>query len=280
MSAAAFQRGRALARQTGVHGCLAVGAVVMLLPFYVMLRSAFTPEEHILDGSLGLSHLTLDNFTTAWHAAPWGRYYLSSLLSTALIFTGQVVTSVPAGYALARLRFRGRHLGFWTVLACFIIPTQVVAIPDYIGLSRVGLGDTLAGLVVPFAASAFGIYLMRQFILSIPQSLFDAARLDRVGPVAMVWRVVLPNVRPALLALGVFSIVAHWNDLFWPSVILRTSEHATVPYAISQFASQDSGSQYGAQMAAATLATIPLLIGFLLCQRHFVRGIALARGTQ
>ncbi|MER6526097.1 carbohydrate ABC transporter permease [Streptomyces sp. NPDC001508] len=280
MNTASARRARTLAGQAGLHLCLALGGVVMLLPFYVMLRSAFTPEEYILDGSLGLSHLTLANFTTAWNTAPWGRYYLSSLLSTALIFAGQVVTSVPAGYALARLRFKGRHLAFWTVLACFIIPTQVIAIPTYIGLSRAGLGDTLGGLVVPFIASAFGIYLMRQFILSIPQSLFDAARLDRVGPVAMVWRVVLPNVKPGLLALGVFSVIAHWNDLFWPSVILRTPAHATVPYAISQFVSQDTGNQYGPQMAAATLATVPLLVGFLICQRHFVRGIALARGLE
>ncbi|MFE3280561.1 carbohydrate ABC transporter permease [Nocardia sp. NPDC059239] len=250
----------------------------MLFPFYMMLRSAFTAEPYILDGSLGLSHLTLANFQTAWNSQPWGRYYLSSLLSTGLIFALQIVTSVPAGYALARLRFRGARLSFWMVLACFIVPTQVIAIPNYVVLSQAGVNDSLAGLIIPFASSAFGIYLMRQFILSIPQSLFDAARLDRVGPVAMVWRVVLPNVKPAILALGVFSVIGHWNDLFWPSVILRTTTHATVPYGITQFASQEAGSNYGAQMAAATLAVTPLLIGFLLCQRHFVRGLALTRG--
>jgi multiple sugar transport system permease protein len=141
-----------------------------------------------------------------------------------------------------------------------------------------GLNDSIAALVIPYASTAFGIYLMRQFILSIPQSLFDAARLDRVGPIAMVWRVVLPNVKPAILALGVFSVSSHWNDLFWPSVILRTNSHATVPYGISVFASQEAGSQYGAQMAAATLAVVPLVLGFIACQRQFVRGLALARG--
>jgi multiple sugar transport system permease protein len=250
----------------------------MLFPFYVMLRSAFTPEPYILDGSLGLSHLTFDNFITAWQAAPWGRYYLDSILVTGLIFACQLATAVPAGYALARLRFRGRSLLFWVVLACFIVPPQVVAIPNYVILAHAGLGDSTTGLVVPYACTGFGIYLMRQFILSIPQSLFDAARLDRVGPIAMVWRVVLPNVKPAILALAVFSVTYNWNDLFWPSVILRTSTRATVPYGIALFASQESGSNYGAQTAAATLAVIPLLIGFLASQRHFVRGLALARG--
>ncbi|MGW3955982.1 carbohydrate ABC transporter permease [Streptomyces sp. NPDC004752] len=274
----AFREHRRAAGQAGLHVTLGFGAVIMLFPFYVMLRSAFTAEPYILDGSLGLSHLTLANFSTAWHSAPWGQYYLSSVLSTGLIFALQIVTSLPAGYALARLRFRGARMGFWVVLACFIVPTQVIAIPNYVVLSRAGLNDTLAGLIIPFASSAFGIYLMRQFILSIPQSLFDAARLDRVGPVAMVWRVVLPNVKPAVLALGVFSVIGHWNDLFWPSVILRTTTHATVPYGITQFASQEAGSNYGAQMAAATLAVTPLLLGFLLCQRHFVRGLTLTRG--
>lgn len=267
-----------LARAAATHGALAVGAVVMLFPFYVMARSAFTPEQYILDGSLGLSHFTVDNFTTAWRAAPWGRYYLNSLLVTGLIFVFQLATAVSAGYALARLRFRGRTPLLWVVLACFIVPPQVVAIPNYIMLARVGLNDSLAGLIIPYACTGFSIYLMRQYILSIPQSLFDAARLDRVGPIAMVWRVVLPNVKPAILALGVFSVTHNWNDLFWPSVILRTNAHGTVPYGISLFASQETGSNYGPQTAAATLAVIPLLIGFLLCQRHFVRGLALTRG--
>ncbi|MER6526121.1 carbohydrate ABC transporter permease [Streptomyces sp. NPDC001508] len=267
-----------VARLAATHGVLAAGAVVTLFPFYVMVRSAFTPEPYILDGSLGLSHLTLDNFVAAWRAAPWGRYYLDSILVTGLIFLCQLITAVPAGYALARLRFRGRSVLFWGVLVCFIVPPQVVAIPNYVLLARVGLNDSIAGLVLPYACTGFGIYLMRQFILSIPQSLFDAARLDHVGPIAMVWRVVLPNVKPAILALAVFSVIYNWNDLFWPSVILRTNAHGTVPYGISLFSSQESGSNYGAQTAAATLAVIPLLLGFLACQRHFVRGLAIARG--
>ncbi|MGW3949553.1 carbohydrate ABC transporter permease [Streptomyces sp. NPDC004752] len=195
-----------------------------------------------------------------------------------MIFICQLATAVPAGYALARLQFRGKSFLFWIVLACFIVPPQVAAIPNYVILAHAGLNDSIAGLIVPYTCTGFGIYLMRQFILSIPQSLFDAARLDRVGPIAMVWRVVLPNVKPAILALAVFSVIYNWNDLFWPSLILRSNTHGTVPYGISLFASQESGSNYGAQMAAATLAVIPLLLGFLACQKHFVRGLALARG--
>lgn len=269
-------------RRTGritVHALLALGGIVMVFPFYVMLRSAFTPEKYILDGSLDLAHFTLENFDHAWSNASWQNLYLSSVVTTSVIFLLQVITSVPAGYALARLKFRGRNVTFWVVMACFIVPTQVVAIPLYIMLSKGGFGDSLTGLIAPFISSAFGIYLMRQFVLSIPQSLFDAARLDHVGPIAVVWRVVLPNVKPAIVALGVFSITAHWNDLFWPSVILRTSDHATVPYGITQFAATESGTNYGAQMAAATLAVLPMLVAYIIFQRHFVRGISFARGN-
>lgn len=268
-----------LARRITVHTLLAVGGIVMLFPFYIMLRSAFTPEIYILDGSLDLTHLTLDNFGQAWRESSWQNLYVTSLITTTVIFLLQVITSVPAGYALARLRFRGNAVTFWVVMACFIVPTQVVAIPVYIMLSRGGFGDSLTGLIAPFISSAFGIYLIRQFVLSIPQSLFDAARLDHVGPIAVVWRVVLPNVKPAIVALGVFSITAHWNDLFWPSVILRTTDHATVPYGITLFAASESGTNYGAQMAAATLAVFPMLVAYIIFQRHFVRGISFARGN-
>lgn len=264
-------------RRAAVQLALAAGAVVMLFPFYVMVRSAFTPEPNIVDGSLAPTHFTLENFRTAWEQNSWLEMYRSSILSTGIIFLLQIVTSVPAGYALARLKFRGSNAVFWTVIACFIIPLQVVAIPDYILLAQVGWVDTIAGLIAPSASSAFGIYLMRQFILTIPQSIFDAAQLDRVGPVAMVWRVVLPNVKPAIVALGVLSVIGHWNDLFWPNVILRTSHNATVPYGIAQFAVQETGTNWGPQMAAATLAVVPLVIAFVLCQRQFVNGISLSR---
>ena len=113
-------------------------------------------------------------------------------------------------------------------------------------------------------------------MLTIPQSIFDAARLDRVSEFGMVWRVVLPNVRPAITAFGIFSVVGHWNDLFWPSVVLRSPSNATVPFAVTQFADQESGIRYGAQMAAAVLAVVPLVAAFLLAQRQFIRGITLS----
>lgn len=259
--------------QLGRHCLLAAGAIVMLVPFAVMARTAFTAGGATFDA--GLDDLTLDNFRQVWAEQPWLRYYGNGVAATALIFVGQVALCLPAGYALARRPFAGRGVAMLLVAACLVIPEQVTALPNYVLLSRLGWLDSLPSLVLPFVGSAFAIFLFRQFILTIPQSLFDAARLDGVRPVAMVWRVVLPNVRPAILALGVFSVVSHWNDLFWPSVVLRSDDAATVPYAIATYATSEAFSDYGVQMAAAALAVLPLLIAFVAAQRQVVRGISL-----
>jgi multiple sugar transport system permease protein len=260
--------------QIALHLVLALAGLLVLLPFLVMLRTAFTPDHWIFRGTLSLHGLTWSHFADAWHNAPWLHYYWNSLLSVGAIYLGQILTCLPAGYALARLRFRGCGAATWVIVACLAIPTQIVALPVFLLLSQMSWLDTLQSLIVPFVTSAFGIFVFRQFIITIPQSLFDAARLDGVGPISVVWRVVLPNVRPALAAFGVLSVMGHWNDLFWPSVVLRTGRSATVPYGIVEFASGEGGSNYGTQMAAAAIAAIPLVIALCFAQRQFVEGLA------
>lgn len=266
---------RRFSRQALLHTALLLGAIAVLAPFYIMVRAALAPPDEVQGLALGFAP-TLDNFRLAWTEADWPRFYLISVLQSGGIFLLQVATALPAGYALARLQFPGRGLLRGLVIFCLVIPTQVVAIPVYVGLSQAGLSDSLPGLILPFAVSAFGVYLFRQFILSIPQAVFDSARIDGVGFLGIVWRVVLPNVRPAILALGVFSVTHHWNDLFWPSVILRTDTYSTVPFGVARFAANESGSAYGPQMAAATLAVVPLVIAFVIAQRQFARGLSLS----
>jgi multiple sugar transport system permease protein len=271
-------RTRALLGQVAAHRALGVGALSVLSPFVLMLRAAFTPEDRIFSGA-GLGDLTLENFRIAWESAPWLHYYANSVLSCAAIFAGQVAVCLPAAYALARLDLPGGRGVFWLVIACLAIPAQVVAVPLYVAFSGTGLTDSLTSLVLPFLGSAFAIFLFRQFILTIPQSIFDAARMDGVGPLGMVWRIVLPNIRPALVAFGVFSVVGHWNDLFWPTVMLRSERAATIPYALLGFVEEETGARYGAQMAAAVLALIPLFVVFVLVQRRLVEGVSLS-GSQ
>lgn len=266
---------RQVSFQVLVHLALAAGAAIVLAPFVIMIWTAFVPEHLVFDGA-GFGDLTLDNFRYTLGETDWLRTYRTTLLVAAIIFLSQVITCLPAGYVLARHQFRGRGAAMLVMFACLIVPPQVTAIPNYVLISRVGWLDTIGALVWPSLTSAFGIFLFRQFILTMPQGIFDAARLDRVGQIGMVFRVVLPNVKPALAAFGIFSVVSSWNDLFWPAVVLRSTTNATVPFAIVAFSDQEAGVRYGAQMAAAVLAVAPLIIAFILAQRQFIRGINLS----
>ncbi len=261
--------------QLARHLVLGAGAVFMLGPVVLMLLAAFTPDPALRTGSLFTGAFTLDHVRVALAQVPIGRYYLNSTIVCVVTFTLQVLVCVPAAYALARLRFRLRRLTLGVTVVVMIVPFQVLAIPVYLMLRTVGLVDSLAALVLPFVGSAFGVFLLRQFFLSIPATVFDAARIDGAGTWSVLLRVVLPTARPALVSFGVFSIVSLWNSYFWPSFALTDDSAATVPYGVVAFLNTDAGTDYGPQMAVAAMSVLPLLIGFLFVQKQFVRGITL-----
>ena len=263
-----------------VTAVLTVVAAVQLFPFVMMLWTALTDPAHARPGSLSVTALSWTNFEQAWQSLDWVRLYLNSLVVVLFIAALQVALALPAAYALARLRFRGRRVAFWVVIMCMNVPAQVVAIPLFYVFARMGWLDTYEVLVLPWIGSGFAVYLLRQFIMSIPQSVFDAVRIDKARPIALLWHIVLPNVRPAIMAFLVFSVVLHWNDLYWPSVVLRSDNAATVTYAIAQYAGPESAVGYGQQMAAAILAIAPLVVLYLIAQRHLVRGLQLTSGGE
>ncbi|CAH1667318.1 carbohydrate ABC transporter permease [Chelatococcus asaccharovorans] len=265
--------------QAGIHIALAAGAVFMLLPFWLMLRTSFTAPDQIFSGNvLTLTHFSLDNYARVFAEVPLLRYYLNGFVVVGTIFLGQVVICVPAAYALSRLRFAGRELGLWIVLAAMMVPYHATAIPIYVLLSQFGLINTHGALILPFIGSAFSVFLLRQFFLSIPQSVFESARLDGASPYRILIHIVFPMARPAIITFGILSFVSHWNDYFWPSFVLRNDFAATVPFGIVRFLDQELGADYGPQMAAATLTVLPLLIGFLIAQRQLIAGIAMSSG--
>jgi multiple sugar transport system permease protein len=264
------------AGQFALHAALAAGALLILAPYLIMIKTALTPERYVFTGGF---HFTLGNFQQAWDQVPWVHYYWNGIRVTGLVFAGQVVTGIPAGYALARGSFRGRGLMFGAVILCLTIPPQVVAVPDYFLLAKAHDLDRISSLVIPWLSSALAVFLFRQFILTIPQSTFDAARLDGVGPLRMLWTVVMPAVRPAIAALGILSVITHWNDLFWPSVVLTTTNAATVPYGILFFANEEGVPNYSVELAASVIAVLPLIAAFCFAQRWLVSGISLTSGT-
>ncbi len=217
------------------------------------------------------------NYTKAFTEAPLLRYLLNGILVTASIFFIQVLVAVPAAYALAKLKFWGREAVFSLVLFCLLIPVHAIALPLYIMLAKLGLTNTYAALVVPWTISVFGIFLMRQFFMTVPDDLIDAARMDGMGEFTIVWRVMLPTAIPALLAFAIFSIVAHWNDYFWPRIVVTGNRDLfTPPLGLREFKGDGDGSFFGPMMATATVIVMPLIVAFLLAQKRFIEGITLS----
>ncbi len=217
------------------------------------------------------------NYTKAFSEAPLLRYLMNGIAVTVSIFLIQAVVALPAAYALAKLKFWGREAVFGLVLFCLLIPVHAIALPLYIILAKLGLTNTYAALVVPWTISVFGIFLMRQFFMTVPDDLIDAARMDGMGEFAIVWRVMLPTAIPALLAFAIFSIVAHWNDYFWPRIVVTGNRDLfTPPLGLREFKGDGDGSYFGPMMATATVIVTPLIVAFLLAQKRFIEGITLS----
>jgi multiple sugar transport system permease protein len=216
------------------------------------------------------------NYTSAFNKAPLLRYLLNGVIVTLSIFIIQVIISMPAAYALSKLRWRGREAVFNLILFSLLIPVHAIALPLYLMLSKAGLVNTYAALVIPWTISVFGIFLMRQFFKTVPDDLIDAARLDGMSEFSIVWRVMLPTAVPALIAFAIFSVVAHWNDYFWPRIVITGNQNLfTPPLGLREFRGGADGSDWGPMMATATVIVIPLIVAFLIAQKKFIGGITL-----
>ena len=286
--------------ETTKHAVLILGAVIVLLPFYVMVSYSFKSPSEIMQntgGFFGAQALFRDdfcvklgnaaedcmvrpiiyNYTTAFEKAPLIRYLLNGVFVTVSIFLIQVIVALPCAYALAKLRFWGRDAVFGLVLFCLLIPVHAIALPLYIMLAKVGLTNTYAALIIPWTISVFGIFLMRQFFMTVPDDLIDAARMDGMGEYSIVWNVMLPTAIPALLAFGIFSVVAHWNDYFWPRIVITGNRDLfTPPLGLREFKGDADGDNFGPMMATACIIVTPLIAAFLLAQRRFIEGITLS----
>lgn len=258
---------------------LGFGAFIILAPYLWMLLASLKPGSEIFRDSLMLwpeRFHAVENYSKALSEVPMLRFLFNGALVCALILFFQILFAVPAAYALAKLRWRGREVLFGLVMLGLLIPYHVPALPLYVGFARAGLLDSFAALVIPFSISVFGIFLFRQAFKSLPDELIHAARMDGMGEMSIVWRVVMPNAWPAVTAFATFSIVAHWNDLFWPLIVVQSHAMATPALGVLFFRAEEAGNDVGALMAAAVMVTAPMIILFLLAQRRFIQGIATA----
>lgn len=273
-----MSRAAPLLRALLSHAVLLLGAVFMLAPFVWMLATSVKPPEEVFDATLRLwpeRFYGLENYAAAMTKAPLLRFGLNGLVVCLGILLVQLLCAIPCAYALAKLRFPGRRVLFLLVLLALAIPVQVPALPLYIALADADLLNTYFSLMLPFFFSAFAIFLLRQFFRGYPDDIIQAARLDGVGELEIVWRIVVPSAWPAIAAFSVFSVVAHWNDLYWPLIVITNSALATPPLGMMLFADAESGSNYGVLMAAAAVLTAPLVLAFLLARRRFIAGVTM-----
>lgn len=259
------------------NGALFILAAVTLAPFLWMISTSLKAPDEILTSDIHLWPRRLaaaENYGAAFARVPLGRYLLNGVIVTASILALQLAIAVPAAFALAKSRFRGRGVLFGAVLFGLLVPYHAIAVPLFVGLHALGLLDSYAALVTPFSISVFGIFLMRQFFQSVPGDLVDAARMDGMSELSIVWRVMVPAALPALSSFAIFSVVTHWNDYFWPLIAVSSETLFTPPLGVVAFRNEDAGTQYGPLMAAATIVVLPLAAAFLLAQRRFVEGLA------
>lgn len=264
--------------QLAAHAVLLPLALLMLLPFAWMLGTAFKAPGEIFQPSLwplprtwfGTAH-----FAEVLRTVPLGRFMVNGVVVCAGILVVQLLVAIPAAYALAKIPFAGRQWLFFGILGALSIPIQVIALPVYIGLSAAGALNTYFAQMLPFFLSMFAIFLLRQVFKGFPDDVIHAARLDGLSELEIVWRIVAPSARPAIAAFCVFSLVAHWNDLYWPLVVISSTALAPPPLGMLLFASAESGANYGALMAGATLITAPMVLAFVLARRRFIQGITM-----
>ncbi|HYI24010.1 MAG TPA: carbohydrate ABC transporter permease [Thermomicrobiales bacterium] len=254
---------------------ISAGAVLMVVPFLWMASTAFKEPGAAFDypPTWIPDPFSLENFREVWTIVPFDRYLFNSLFVAVCITVGEVLTSALAAYAFARLRFPGRDAIFLMYLATLMIPGQVTIIPNFILMRWFGWIDTYQGLIIPTAFTAFGTFLLRQYFLSIPRELEEAARVDGASYFQVWSRIIMPLASPAIATLAVFSFMGAWNSFLWPYIMINSADMRTITVALRAFQT-DYGTEWGLMMAGSLIAVLPMLAIFLAAQRYFVRGIA------
>lgn len=245
-------------------------ALLWILPLVYAVWTAFHPAEYSTRFDLA-APLTLDNFARAWAAAPFARYFLNTILLVTMILASQLVLSTLAAYAFARYEFVGKNLLFALMLVQLMVMPDILLVANYKTMAQLGLVDTLLAIGLPYFASAFAIFLLRQTFMGIPKELDDAARVEGASAMQILWRVYVPLARPVYTAFALVSVSFHWNNFLWPVIITNSVSARPLTVGLQVFSSTDQGVDWSIITAATLMTSAPLLIGFLLFQRQFVQ---------
>lgn len=257
------------------HIILILGSVVTVFPFLWMLLTSFKTngEAVLIPPTILPAHPTLEGYAEVFQVIPFRFVLVNSFVSTIIIVFAQVLFCSMAAYAFARLQFPGKNFLFILILSVLMVPGQIFLIPQYLIVMKIGALDTMTGLVLPSLFSAFGTFLMRQFFLTIPKELEEAARIDGCSRFRIYWNIMMPLVKPGTISLVIFTAKYAWNNFMWPLIVMTTPEKMTLPPALSTLAGAHV-TKYPPQMAGAVLAVLPILILYIIFQKQFIEGVS------
>jgi sn-glycerol 3-phosphate transport system permease protein len=253
----------------------AVAAAAWVVPYAWMASTSLKPLKEIVARPTAPlpEHATLDAYREVFAALPVARYLGTTVAMAACIALLQIALALPAGYALSKLRFAGRKAAFGVVVACLLVPAQVTFVPVFLLLAKAGMVNTFGALVVPFAVSALGTFLVRQALIGVPNEIVEAARLDGASEATIIYRILGPMLAPTLASLFLVSFVFHYNDYFWPLVMTTDDAVRTMPLGVALVREQGTGVRWHIVMAANVILSVPVLALFAAAQRHLVRGV-------
>jgi multiple sugar transport system permease protein len=263
--------------QPWIYVVLTGGLMLLVGPFLWMLLGSFRPDRELkqVPPSWLPQDPTLDNYRTLFTELDFPTFFFNSAVVAIAITLGNLVFCSMLGYALAKLNFPGKRVIFALVLGTLMVPGLVTLVPLFVLVSNLGMVNSLPGLIFPFLAGPFGVFLMRQFIQSLPDELIQAARIDGAGEGRIFLSIILPLCKPALATLGILTFLTSWNNFLWPLVVAQSEEKYTLPVALAIYSRGENSSNYGLLMAGSVAIIIPVLAVFLILQRHFVQGIAM-----
>ena len=256
---------------------LVIAVVATLMPFVWMLLGSLKTDGEILRDPSGFlpKDPTLNNYATWFNDLNISTFFLNSLIVAVFTVLGNLLFCSMIGYALAKLRFKGRNALFVLVMATLMIPGMVTFVPLFVLVTNAGLANSYPGLILPFLVSPFGVFLMRQFFQGLPDDLIDAGRVDGTGELGIFARIMLPLTRPALATLGILTFLGSWNNFLWPLVVAQTEDKYTLPVALALYSTGQNAQNFGLLMAGAVVVVVPVLVIFLAFQRHVTKGIAI-----
>lgn len=258
-----------------IYILLILGAVIVALPFFWMISTSLKTSQEVVSLPLKLwpDKFMWSNYIEAFNAAPFKRYFLNSVIVTTLVTIGELITTILASFAFSKFEFKGRDIIFTILIATMMVPSEVLIIPNFVTLSKLGWINSYKALILPWCANVFSIFLLRQYFLEIPHALYKSAKIDGCSDFKFLIHIMIPIAKPALSIIALFKVINSWNSFLWPLIVTNSTNMRTLPVALSAFTSE-VGSQYNLLMAATTMIILPIVILYIFMHKHILENVS------